>query len=76
MVPELSAEDVTRGYRFDVSELSAPDTWYTLHARTGSYALRTATPGEREPLPVPTPIGPDEATSRRRRRRRTPPSPR
>lgn len=59
-VPELSAEDVTRGYRFDVSEQSAPDTWYTLHARTGSYALRTATPGEREPLPAQTPIGPDE----------------
>lgn len=60
VVPELSAEDVTRGYRFDVAEESAPDTWYTLHARTGTYALRTATAGERVPLPLPDPIAPDE----------------
>ena len=59
-VPELTAEDVTRGYRIDVAEESEPDTWYSLHARTGTYLLRTENPGEREPLPVDQPIAPDE----------------
>ncbi|GLP80575.1 hypothetical protein [Mycobacterium antarcticum] len=59
-VPELTAEDVTRGYRIDVAMESEPDTWYTLHARTGTYLLRTGIPGEREPLPLAEPIGPDE----------------
>lgn len=58
--PELWAEDVTRGYRLDVAEESDPDTWFSLHARTGDYRLRTDTPGERLPLPVDTPIAPDE----------------
>lgn len=57
---ELWAEDVTRGYRIDVAEESDPDAWRSLHGRTGSYALRTDTPGERLPLPVIAPISPDE----------------
>ncbi|MEJ7757761.1 MAG: hypothetical protein WKF83_17085 [Nocardioidaceae bacterium] len=56
--PELWAEDVTRGYRIDVAEESDPDAWRSLHGRTGSYALRTDTPGERLPLPVIAPISP------------------
>ncbi len=58
--PELAAEDVTRGYRIDVSEKSEPETWYSLHRRTGTYLLRTGNPGERAVLPVATPILPDE----------------
>jgi len=57
---DLFAEDVTRGYRLDVAEISEPDTWFSLQARVGAYALRTAVPGERLALPVAEPIRPDE----------------
>ena len=57
---DLFAEDVTRGYRLDVAELAEPDTWFSLQARVGAYALRTAVPGERLALPVAEPIRPDE----------------
>ncbi|NQX26614.1 hypothetical protein HQQ81_04515 [Microbacteriaceae bacterium VKM Ac-2854] len=57
---ELRAEEVTRGYRVDVAEESAPDDWRSLHQRTGDYRLRTATPGERLPLPVNAPLADDE----------------
>ncbi len=59
-VVELWAEDVTRGYRLDVAEAGEPDTWRSLHARAGEYSLRTDVPGVRLPLPVETPIAPDE----------------
>ncbi len=61
VVPELFAEDVTRGYRLDVAEQSEPKLWRSLHARTGRYLLRTQTRGDRAPLPLAEPIAPDEA---------------
>lgn len=60
VVPELFAEDVTRGYRLDVAEQSQPKQWRSLHARTGTYLLRTDTPGDRAPLPLADPIADDE----------------
>ncbi|HEX2398926.1 MAG TPA: hypothetical protein VHJ79_02850 [Mycobacterium sp.] len=60
VVPELFAEDLTRGYRLDVSEEAEPDTWRSLHARTGTYLLRSQNPGQSVPLPLADPIEPDE----------------
>ncbi len=35
--PTLYAEDVTRGFRIDVTQRRDPDTWHSLHARRGHY---------------------------------------
>ena len=57
---DLWAEDVTRGFRLDVSEQADPDAWFSLHARVGEYQLRTSTPGQRLLLPIAEEIRPDE----------------
>lgn len=55
--PEVSAEDVNRGYRLDVEDSRRPERWLSLHRRSGRYTVER--PGGQPPVSLP--IEPDEA---------------
>jgi hypothetical protein len=53
---DLFAEDVTRGYRLDVEDSSNPESWLSVHQRTGTYTI--GKPGTAKATPLH--VDPDE----------------